>query len=76
MVGPSRRTFLKLAGAGAERLPQSLEEALAHFRASDVLAEAMPPELFDTILSVRETEVAHFADASEEEIVAATRFRY
>jgi hypothetical protein len=28
------------------------------------------------VIAVRETEVRQFADASEEEIVTATRFRY
>ena len=62
--------------AGAVRLPRTLGEALDHFRACEILAEAMGPALFGTIIAVRETEVAHFADASDEAIIAATRFRY
>jgi glutamine synthetase len=61
---------------GAVRLPRTLSEALDRFRASEVLAEAMGPALFGTIIAVRETEIAQFAGASDEEIVAATRFRY
>jgi glutamine synthetase len=57
-------------------LPRSLREALDHFRGCKVLADAMGPSLFQTIVAVRETEIAHFADASEAEILAATRFRY
>jgi glutamine synthetase len=54
----------------------TLGEALEHYRRSDVLAEAMGDALFGTFAAVREAELAHFADATEEEIVAATRFRY
>jgi glutamine synthetase len=75
-VDPATLDEAALAAAGVERLPRSLAEALNQFRRSDVLAEAMGADLFQTIIAVRETEVAQFADASEEEIVAATRFRY
>ncbi len=75
-VDPATLSEAELAAAGVELLPRGLEEALAHFRDCAPLAEAMGPALFGAIVAVRETEVAHFADASEEEIVAATRFRY
>jgi glutamine synthetase len=65
-----------LTWGGAERLPRSLDEALAHFRDSEVLVEALGPELHGTIVAVRETELAHFADSREEDVVAATRSRY
>ena len=75
-VDPAALPEAELAAAGVELLPRSLEEAVEHFRECKPLAEAMGPALFGAIIAVRETEVAHFADASEEEIVAATRFRY
>jgi len=75
-VDPAGLSEAELAAAGAARLPSSLSEALEHFRRCEVLAEAMGPDLFGTIAAVRETEVERFAGASEEEIVAATRFRY
>jgi len=75
-VDPATLSEDELAAAGVELLPRSLEEALEHFRACQPLAEAMGPALFESIVAVRETEVAYFADASEEEIVAATRFHY
>jgi len=75
-VDPATLSEDQLAAARAERLPRTLHEALDHFRACDVLAEAMGAPLFGTVIAVRETEVAQFAGASEEEIVAATRFRY
>jgi glutamine synthetase len=75
-VDPATLSAAELAAAGVERLPSSLEESLEHFRRSEVLAEAMGPALFETIVAVRETEIVRFAGASEDEIVAATRFRY
>jgi glutamine synthetase len=75
-VDPGTLSEDELAAAGAERLPRSLDEALEHFRGSDVLASAMGPALHGTVIAVRETELAQFADASEAEIVASTRFRY
>jgi len=76
MVDPATLSAAELEAAGVTRLPTSLEGALEHFRRCDALAEAMGPALFGTIVAVRETEVDRFADASEDEIVAATRFRY
>jgi glutamine synthetase len=61
---------------GATLLPRSLEETIEQFRRCDALAEAMGPALFETIVAVREAEIRHFAGVSEEDIVAATRFRY
>ena len=75
-VDPATFSDAELAAAGASRLPSSLAEALEHFRRCDALGEAMGPDLFETIVAVRETEVERFDGSSEEEIVAATRFRY
>lgn len=75
-VDPATLPPDELAALGAERLPQTLAGSLEHFRRSDVLAEALGPALFGTIAAVRQTEIEKFAGASEEEIVAATRFRY
>ena len=75
-VDPATLSDAELAGVGAARLPSSLADALEQFRRCEALAEAMGPALFGTIVAVRETEVERFAGAPEEEIVAATRFRY
>ena len=75
-VDPATLSEEELAALGASPLPHSLAQALEHFRRCAVLAEAMGPSLFETIIAVRETELRHFAGASEEEIVSATRFRY
>jgi glutamine synthetase len=75
-VDPATLSDEELESAGAAPLPRSLEETIERFRRCDVLAEAMGSFLFQTIIAVREAELRHFAGASEEEIVAATRFRY
>jgi glutamine synthetase len=61
---------------GAELLPRSLDQAVAELRKSEPLARAMGEDLFGTVVAVREAEVERFAGATEEEIVAATRWRY
>ena len=75
-VDPATLSEEELAAAGVARLPSSLEQALERFRVCEPLAEAMGSALFETIVAVRETEIERFADASEVEIVAATRFVY
>jgi glutamine synthetase len=75
-VDPATLPEDELTAAGAMLLPRTLAETLEHFRGCDTLAEAMGPALFGTIVAVREAELAHFGGASDDEIVAATRFRY
>ena len=75
-VDPASLAEEELAASGVERLPRTLEEALHLFRGNDVLAEAMGSRLFGTVIAIRETEIAQFAGADDEDIVAATRFRY
>jgi hypothetical protein len=36
----------------------------------------MGPDLFGTVVAVRQSELETFQDSSEAEVVAATRFRY
>ena len=75
-VDPATLSEDQLHAAGIDRLPRTLHEALARFGSCNVLAEALGPSLFGTIIAVREAELERFATASEEEIVTATRFRY
>jgi glutamine synthetase len=65
-----------LPPAAVERLPRSLGEALEYFRTCEVLAEALGTPLHGTIVAVREAELEHFAGARDEDVVAATWFRY
>jgi glutamine synthetase len=75
-VDPASLTDDELANAGIARLPRTLDEALAEFRRSEVLAGAMGQRLFEAIVAVREAEIERFRGSSDEEIVVTTRFRY
>jgi glutamine synthetase len=75
-VDPATLSDNQLAAGGVTRLPQSLGEAVEHFSRCEVLAEAMGNDLFGTVVALRRSEIAQFADASERDIVRATRFRY
>jgi glutamine synthetase len=75
-VDPATLTDDELAAIGGARLPRDLERALAEFRRSEVIAEAMGRRLFEAIVAVREAEIERFRGSSDEEVVAATRFRY
>jgi glutamine synthetase len=75
-VDPSTLSDEESAAAAVAPLPNRLGDALSHFRRCDVLAEAMGSSLYESVIAVREAELAHFAGASEEDIVTATRFRY
>jgi glutamine synthetase len=61
---------------GIGRLPQSVEEAVAHLEKSDVLRDAMGPMLFSPFVAVRRAEAEAFEGQSPEEIAAAHRWRY
>ncbi len=75
-VDPATLSAVELAAAGASRLPASLPEALEHYEASTVLAEALGEPLHETIAAVRRAELELFADVSPEDIAVATRWRH
>jgi glutamine synthetase len=58
------------------RLPQSVSDAVAALEADPVLTAALGEPSLRAFTAVRRAEVELFADASPEEIVAATRWRY
>ncbi|WP_424217251.1 glutamine synthetase (plasmid) [Streptomyces sp. BI20] len=60
----------------APPLPVTLAEAVARFRASDVLPAALGVPLAEALLAVREGDIALFADAEPQAIADATRHRY
>jgi len=76
VVDPATLSEAELAAAGATRLPASLPEALEHYEASTVLAEALGDSLHETIAAVRRAELALFAEFSQDEVVGATRWRH
>jgi glutamine synthetase len=75
-VDPATLPENQLRAAGVDRLPHALDEAVSRFRSCNALAQALGPSLFEAIIAIRQTEIDRFAEASAEEIVAATRFRY
>ncbi|MFJ4092576.1 glutamine synthetase [Kitasatospora sp. NPDC089913] len=58
------------------RLPTGPAEALAAYRGSAVLREALGDPLFEAVLAVRQAEAEQYADAAPEQLAAATRWRY
>ena len=61
---------------GVERLPETVEAALACLDDNDLLKNAMGDYLYDAFTAVRRAEEALFADSTPEQVVAATRWRY
>ncbi|PYC73026.1 glutamine synthetase [Streptomyces tateyamensis] len=58
------------------RLPTTLPQALAEYRASTLLREAMGAPLYEAVLAVRQAEHELLGALPPEELVAATRWRY
>ncbi|WP_083976208.1 type I glutamate--ammonia ligase [Kitasatospora azatica] len=58
------------------RLPGSLLEVIAEYRASGVLREALGDPLYEAVLAVRQGEHELFADSTPEQLAAAARWRY
>ncbi len=61
---------------GTPRLPQTLALATERFEESELLREAMGGMLHGAVTAVRHAETASFAGRGDEDIVAATRWRY
>ena len=59
---------------GITRLPTSLREAVDLFAADEVIGAAFGRPLMDAIVAVRESEQELFADATGDEVAAATRW--
>ncbi|GAA0503362.1 glutamine synthetase [Saccharopolyspora subtropica] len=64
------------AEAGIRRLPTDAAQAADALAASEVLAEAMGPQLHDAVLAVRRGEAERFADADPADLVARTLWRW
>lgn len=57
-------------------MPAELEEAVTAFEHDRLFADAFGAEFVDTIATVRRAEIALFAEASPEQIVARTRWKH
>jgi glutamine synthetase len=64
------------ARLGVARLPARLDDALEHLARCDPLVTAMGPSLFEAFMAVRRAELTLFSGASDQDVVAATRWRY
>ena len=62
--------------AGIRNLPASLDEVTTAFVADPLFRHVFGEDLVRTIEAVRRAEIATFADATPEEIVAGSRWRY
>lgn len=58
------------------RLPAAPAEAIAAYRKSAVLREALGEPLYEAVLAVRTAESEQYAEATPQELVTATRWRY
>lgn len=74
-VDPAALSEQERTGRGIARLPGSLAESVTLFEADPVLVEAFGTVCRD-IVAVRRNEIAAFADASDAEIVEATRWAH
>jgi glutamine synthetase len=64
------------ASRGVRRLPVSLAEAVAHFRADEVLRAALGPVLADAVTAVRQGEIDAVDGLDDERVAAAYRWVY
>ena len=75
-VDPAALLPEELDRRGIRRLPTSLRESTDALAADSVLLAAMGSALISSVLAVRESEIALFADASAEEVVRALRWAH
>ena len=75
-VDPATLPAEEAAKRDIRALPSSLEGSVAAFEADGVLAEAFGTDFVETVAIVRRGEIALFADATPEEIVARTRWKH
>jgi glutamine synthetase len=73
-VDPAALSEDVLEQRGITRLPTSLREAVDLFAADEVVAAAFGQPLVDAVVAVRESELELFADATGDEVAAATRW--
>jgi glutamine synthetase len=73
-VDPAAVEESALADRGITRLPTGLDESLAAFEAEPALTNAFGPDLVESLVAVKRSEMELFTDASEEEVAAATRW--
>lgn len=73
---PTQMNEEERAALGLVRLPETLEAALAALRSDSVVAGWFAPELIDTLVGVKEAELAHVADLAPQAVCALYGERY
>jgi glutamine synthetase len=73
---PASWSDAQRAERGVTRLPTSLAESVEAFATEPALTRAFGPALTETVLAVRRAEIDRFAEASPDQVVAATRWRH
>lgn len=73
---PAALSTEQAAARGIEALPSSLAGSVAAFVADEVFAEAFGADFVQTVAAVRRGEIELFADATPQEIVARSRWKY
>jgi glutamine synthetase len=75
-VDPAALAPEELNRRGIRRLPTSLRESTDALAADALLRETLGSSLIDSVLAVRESEIAQFAEVSAEEVVRAFRWTH
>ncbi|MEU5095257.1 glutamine synthetase family protein [Streptomyces sp. NPDC020996] len=73
---PVRLPAAEAAARGVRRLPASLAESVAEFRADEVVRAALGPVLADAVIAVREGEIAAADGLDDDGVAAAYRWKY
>ncbi|MFE0202308.1 glutamine synthetase [Streptomyces sp. NPDC058985] len=73
---PARLDPADAVARGVRRLPVSLAESVAAFRADDVLRTALGPVLADAVTAVRQGEIDAVAGLDDDRVAAAYRWKY
>jgi glutamine synthetase len=73
---PATHPDSELEALGVQRLPRSLDQALACLDASKVIQEAMGPALYGAFVAVRRAELEAFGETDADTVASALRWRY
>ncbi|MEM9517341.1 MAG: glutamine synthetase family protein [Actinomycetota bacterium] len=75
-VDPATMDVSTRTARGIERLPATLIAATDQFAHDEVLRRELGVALHETLIAIRRAEIELFADATDDEVVAATRKRH
>lgn len=73
-VDPAALGEQVLAERGIERLPTTLGEAVKAFSSDAALTQGFGPDLVGSIVALRRSDIELYADTSDEDLAAATRW--